>query len=350
MNETILTWLVFILAFGGMVLIHEFGHFIVARWSGVEVEEFGVGLPTPGALTLWTSKGFLLLKSGKRIEIPFNFRLPVQWNQLIENEVIITVDQIRDRLVMRSIEATIVEEQGRNGNALEAQVDPGQLNSRKLVQAGKTTGEIQLNDVVAEVHPGTRFTFNWLPFGGFVRPKGENDPSVPGGLAAASPWKRLAVLFAGPLMNLLAAVLIYSIIINVSGGILTLQSDGNAPTQVLVSHVTENLPAAQAGFQDGDVFVSGAGKSIQTYEDLNAIVNSHLDKPVTFVVERNGNQIELTVTPRMNEQEKRPMIGVSLCTGCIFKPVTTPGENIRYSLQYTFNQMYGLVTLPVQMI
>src|SRR5512138_2182572 len=107
MNETILTWLIFILAFGGMVLIHEFGHFIVARWSGVEVEEFGVGLPTPGALTLWTGKGFLLLKNGKRVEIPFNFRLPVSWNLLIENEVKITADQVGDRLVLRSIEAMI---------------------------------------------------------------------------------------------------------------------------------------------------------------------------------------------------------------------------------------------------
>ena len=52
---------------------------------------------------------------------------------------------------------------------------------------------------------GTKFTLNWLPFGGFVRPKGENDPSIAGGMAAASPWKRIAVLLAGPTMNLLTA-------------------------------------------------------------------------------------------------------------------------------------------------
>src|SRR5512146_1340559 len=123
MNETILTWLVFILAFGGMVLIHEFGHFIVSRLSGVEVEEFGVGLPTPGAVTLWTSKGYLLLKSGKRIEIPFNFRLPVSWNELIENPVKITADQVGNRLVMRSIEAVREEEQRQNGNRYPAALD-----------------------------------------------------------------------------------------------------------------------------------------------------------------------------------------------------------------------------------
>ncbi len=365
MNETILTWLIFILAFGGMVLIHEFGHFIVSRLSGVEVEEFGVGLPTPGALTLWSGKGFLLLKSGKRVEIPFNFRFPLNWNELIEREVKITVDEVKNRLIMRSIEFVKMEEPQRsatnslelnhvyvdqNGKVVESQAEAAQPASHKIIRAGKTTGGIELTDVVAEVHPGTRFTFNWLPFGGFVRPKGENDPNVPGGLAAASPWKRLAVLFAGPMMNLFMALIIYSIIINISGGILTLQSDGNVPTQVLVSQVIDNGPAAQAGFQEGDVFVSGAGKSIQNYEDLNSIVTTHLDKPITFVVERNGNQIELIATPRMNEKEKRPMIGVGLCTGCVFKPVTTPGENIRYSLQYTSNQIYGLVTLPVQLM
>ena len=37
MSETSLTLLIFILAFGGMVIIHEFGHFIVARWCKIEV-------------------------------------------------------------------------------------------------------------------------------------------------------------------------------------------------------------------------------------------------------------------------------------------------------------------------
>ena len=43
MNETVLTWLVFILAFGGMVIIHELGHFIFAKLFGVGVEKFSLG-------------------------------------------------------------------------------------------------------------------------------------------------------------------------------------------------------------------------------------------------------------------------------------------------------------------
>lgn len=243
MNETLLTWLVFILAFGGMVIIHEFGHFIVARLCKIEVEEFGIGLPTPGALTLFT------------------------WQ-------------------------------------------------------------------------GTRFTLNWLPLGGFVRPKGENDPTVPGGLAAASPWARLAVLFAGPLMNLLTAVIIYSIIFTRVG-----VPDTN---RVLVSSLVAEGPAAQAGFQADDIFISGNGQPIRSYDDLRVIVDANDGKPVTFLVDRRGEQIELTATPLLNETEKRVMIGVGL--GVPFKEATSWVETLSLGARYTYINIRTLISLPAQMI
>ena len=67
------------------------------------------------------------------------------------------------------------------------------------------------------MHPGTAYTLNMLPVGGFVRPRGENDPKVTGGLAAASPWTRLGVLLAGPGMNILLGALIFSAMFISSG-------------------------------------------------------------------------------------------------------------------------------------
>src|SRR4029079_3938091 len=101
------------------------------------------------------------------------------------------------------------------------------------------------------------------PCGGFVRPKGENDPNVEGGLAAASPWKRLIVLFAGPTMNLLPAVLIYSLLFR-RGSLLD-------ATRVLVSPVAAKSPAAEAGFKTDDIFVSGNGQLIRNYDELRVI-------------------------------------------------------------------------------
>jgi regulator of sigma E protease len=63
----------------------------------------------------------------------------------------------------------------------------------------------------------TTFTLNAIPLGAFVLPKGENDPNIPGGLAAAPAWKRITVFFAGPAMNLILAVILYSVIIGQSG-------------------------------------------------------------------------------------------------------------------------------------
>ena len=354
MNETLLTWLVFILAFGGMVLIHEFGHYIVARWAKVEVEEFGIGLPTPGALTLWSNKGYLLLDDGGRIEIPSNFKLPVNWNELIDHQVKMTVDRVDDRMVMRSIEVLGLDEPNRrsdsrpgsydvyvdrNGNVTEP-VSASPTPARRVVKAGKGTGAVELMDVVTEVHPGTRFTLNWLPLGGFVRPKGENDPNVPGGLAAASPWKRLAVLVAGPLMNLLTAALIYSLIFSRVGVPDT--------SRVLVASVVENGPAAQAGFESGDIFVSGNGQPIRGYDDLRLIVDASEDKPVLFVVDRAGKTVELTAVPQMNEQEQRIMIGVGL--GEPLKKAASPLETLRLGAQFTYLNIRALVALPAQMI
>ena len=342
MNETLLTWLVFILAFGGMVLIHEFGHYIVARWAKIEVEEFGIGLPTPGALTLWSNKGYFLLDDGGRIEIPSNFRLPVNWNELIDHQVKLTADRIEDRLVMRSMEVVGLDDPNRYSGARSTSPDvhADQMPSRRVIKAGKPEGAMQLYDVVTEVHPGTRFTLNWLPLGGFVRPKGENDPNVPGGLAAASPWKRLAVLFAGPLMNLLAAVLIYSIIFGRVGV--------PDPTRVLVSSVSDGGPAAQAGFEYGDIFISANGEPIHSYDDLRVIVDAHEEKPVTFLVDRSGEEIELTVTPEMNAEAQRIMIGVGL--GVPFKQSASPIETLSLGARYTYLHIRTLIALPAQMI
>jgi regulator of sigma E protease len=328
MDGTILTWLVFILAFGGMVIIHEFGHFIVARWAGIEVEEFGIGLPTPGAITFWISGGYLLLKSGRRIEIPRNFHLPVAWNTLIDRDAKLTVDQVNDRFVLRSIEAAVIEE-GQSSKT-----------SRKLIKAGKNSGETEMMDIIAKVHPGTRFTLNWLPLGGFVRPKGENDPNVEGGLAAANPWKRLAVLVAGPFMNLLTAVIVFSLIFN---------RVGIPDTQrVLVTDIVPNSPAAQAGFVGGDIFVSGNSLPISNYDDLRAIVDANQDQPVQFLVERNGERLELTAIPKMNTESNRVMIGVGLSVP--FKQPDSWVQTIQLGASSTLYGARMLISLPAQLI
>src|SRR5689334_12519516 len=125
---------------------------------------------------------------------------------------------------------------------------------------------------------GVKYTLNWLPIGGFVRFGGEGETLYGvGSLAAALPWKKILVLVAGPLMNLLLAFLIFGSLFAVRG----------VPTTVdgaQVSRVYESTPASSAGFQPGDVILAIDGQPIG--RDLTAISRSAQDgtaKPLAML-------------------------------------------------------------------
>lgn len=185
----------FIFVLGALVFVHEFGHLIACKLTGVEVEEFGFGYPP--------------------------------------------------RLV-------------------------------KLFELG-----------------GTKFTLNWIPFGGFVRPKGQDDPSVAGGLAAASPWKRIGVLLAGPFMNLLTALVLFIVIYAVIGYLPD-------RSRVQLVDIAPNSPASQAGLQAGDILVSIGGVQIHSLDTVKTEIYANLGKPLQFVYDRNGVTHDVTITPLSN--------------------------------------------------
>ena len=74
MSTTLLGGIIFVVVFAGIILIHELGHFIVARLVNIEVEEFGIGFP-PRLFRLWRGKGSVLI-GRERLVIPLNYDLP----------------------------------------------------------------------------------------------------------------------------------------------------------------------------------------------------------------------------------------------------------------------------------
>jgi regulator of sigma E protease len=187
---------------------------------------------------------------------------------------------------------------------------------------------------------GTDFTLNWLPLGGFVRPKGENDPSVEGGLAASSPWVRLGVLFAGPIMNLLAGVLVNSI--------LFAQVGVPDMTRVMLYEVTPNSPAAQAGLQANDYIVAVNGQQVTSDDQFRSLIQSHLDQPMQITVKRGDKTLDVTATPLSSRTAQEGALGI--LPGPPMVPAKSFFQAIPYGSMYTYAQMRQIVSLPVMLI
>jgi regulator of sigma E protease len=149
---------------------------------------------------------------------------------------------------------------------------------------------------------GTRFSLNWLPFGGFCRMKGENDPDVPGGFSSANPWKRLAVLIAGPMMNLLAAVIMYTAIVNLMG----------MPQLELVEvkSVAPGSPAALAGLKAGDLITQVNETSIDSTDELSMAVVDNVGKEISLYLKRGDEVVMVYLVPRVDPPEGEGAMGI----------------------------------------
>jgi len=187
---------------------------------------------------------------------------------------------------------------------------------------------------------GTDFTLNWLPLGGFVRPKGENDPNVEGGLAASSPWVRLGVLFAGPIMNLLAGVLVNSI--------LFAQMGIPDMSRVMLYEITPNSPASQAGLQAEDLILSVNGEPINGDDEFRSMIQSHLDQPMQITVQRGDETVEVTATPLSSRSAEEGALGI--LPGPPMMPAKSFIQAIPYGSMYTYAQIRQIISLPVMMI
>ena len=149
---------------------------------------------------------------------------------------------------------------------------------------------------------GTKFTLNLLPIGGFVRPKGENDPNIPDGLAAANPWKRLGVLIAGPFSNLLVGVLLYAMIINRLGAPI--------PDQVQVVEVVPGSPAELAGLLPGDLIVQVNETEIDGTESIHSAIYDNLGLATQITYSRDGEVATVSLVPRTEPPEGEGAIGI----------------------------------------
>ncbi len=343
MSIGLLGGIIFVVVFAGIILVHELGHFFIARLMKIEVEEFGFGFP-PRLVRLWRGKGSLLI--GKdRVIIPINFELTFDPKQSLHRLVNAFAIPKNGKLVLRSISFGSNENgQAQSEPTSEIKPSPVPDNSATAKNTKITStmqpNEIHLSGILNEIRPGTEFTLNWIPLGGFNKIKGEDDPETPGGMAAANPWKRLAVLVAGAGMNLLTAVVVYTFFFYQVG-------IPDTHTAVIAS-VDSPSPAQQAGLQVGDVVVAAGGQPVDGYNQLTQITHNNLGLPLQLVILRDGKALQITLTPRTVYPSTQGPMGVSI--GEPLVPVTSWFNTIPAAFSATAQDVDSLLALPGRLI
>jgi len=268
--------LALVLMLGPMILIHELGHFITARRAGARVLEFGLGFP-PRLFTLFRENGTVEV-DGQRLLLPGSVRLPPGLAP---------------------------------GQPVEVRLQPNPEGLPRVVEIRRadrpegweqTSQGSRLRGTLTALDPGTVYSLNLLPLGGFVRILGEEDPSHPQSLAAQPRRWRLTVLLSGALLNILAAFLL----------MMAAYATG-VPTRtfVLIQEVVPESPAWAAGLLPGDIITTVNGDRLEKGSlELRDWIRSSPGEPLELTVLRDKTSLTLTATPVLTDG--RGFLGVGL--------------------------------------
>lgn len=160
----------------------------------------------------------------------------------------------------------------------------------------------------------TRYSFNVLPLGGYVKMLGQEDFVVdktgelkvkqdPRSFTNKSVGKRMVIVCAGVVMNLIFAAIAFTIVAMV----------GRMKAPAVVGLVDENLPAGRAGILPSDRILEINGTAVEDFDHLMRIVSlSDEGVELEFKIERNGKIVEPypRVIPEYQSDSERRQIGI----------------------------------------
>ena len=138
----------------------------------------------------------------------------------------------------------------------------------------------------------TQYSLRLFPLGGFTRMAGmeTNEDGVvdddPRGFNKKTIGQRVAVIFAGPLMNLLLAALLLAVIFNFQG--ITVAT-------TVIRETIPDYPAAQAGLMPGDQILAINGQRVEDWEQLVQLINEQPEQNISVTVLRNGAEQQFNI-------------------------------------------------------
>ena len=265
--------LLVVLGFSAIIVIHEAGHFFAARWAGIRVLAFAVGF---GPALVSYRKGFGFRRGSSEAEY----------------------------LKIRADEA-----------------------KARLAAVDSTSARLATREMSS-----TEYRVNILPFGGYVKMLGQDDAD-PGAVSTdpdsyqnCIPWKRMVVISAGVVFNIITAAILFIVVFNPAVGLRqesprigkVIDQDRPAATAVAVNAAA--LGVKETGLKPGDTILSVNGEKPSHFNDFSlAIAMSPKDTPIDLRVQRAGvdGVLQFNITPKVDEESRMLGIGASYMSSTV---------------------------------
>lgn len=171
----------------------------------------------------------------------------------------------------------------------------------------------------------TLYKINFLPLGGYVKMLGEeNNLNDPRAFSSKSISKRFIILVAGVVMNVILGVVIYSILVASAGFVYNLPNfysdisykfvGANTIDRVNIGEVVTDSPAEEAGLEARDLIVSIAGTSVNSMQDVSAVIDEYKGERVEFVLQRGHKReiVETEALVRADPPEGQGAVGIKM--------------------------------------
>ncbi len=290
------TILSFVLVIGVLILIHELGHFLVARWTGVGVERFSLGFGP--VLLRWRGKeteyclsaipmgGYVkMLGEESPLEgaasLPYDPKKAFALKPLWVRFLIVFAGPAMNFVLAAFIVAVVLMTMGRP-------VWPPAVG-RVVEESPAASAGLRSGDVITAID-GKRIAY-W--------------EDVDRAVAASNGHPLEVAVKRGDTVQSIAVTPRQT---TVQDPILreskTTWDIGAGPQSVpQISSVGPGSPAEAGGLQPGDVVISVAGRRVHTAEDLVQMIRSRPRQPLPVEIERDGRRFTLTVTPNAEEEK-----------------------------------------------
>ena len=264
--------LAFILVFGIIVIIHEWGHFYFAKRAGILVREFSVGFgpklfhhrkgETTYTVRLLPVGGYVRM-AGFEEEADLRPGMPVQLT-VNKDDVVTKIDSQTENNTMDTIPLEVSDFDFDDNLFIRGRV--GMETEEKTYSVHREALLVEKDGTILQIAPRDRQ------------------------FQSASLINRMLTNFAGPLNNFILAIVAFTLLAFMQGGVIS--------QEPLIGNIQEDSPAALANLEEGDRVLSIDGEDIESWNQMVLLIQDSPNETLNMTIEKtDGEVIEEAIEP-----------------------------------------------------